>query len=160
MVLGACGVTHNFCARRQSCRRPRETPPNSLVSWRFVWCTLQKTFLYKTVKNTVSGGELNNPVNSRFPASSLFHCVLCLYISSQLLHKIPQSPSPSGIQNVPAAAHSSGPLNGAAADAERWKQDYKHTGNVGKQNHCNRQDPVLREMLQHFEGMGYRSFEV
>lgn len=73
IILKACGVSHKFSARRQSCLGSLETLPNNLISWRFVWAPLWKTFMYKTVKNPISGGDKNNPVNSRFSISSLFH---------------------------------------------------------------------------------------
>lgn len=49
---------------------------NNLISWRFVQ-SWWKTFIYKTVKTIISGGEKNNPVNSRFSDSSF---ILSIYL--------------------------------------------------------------------------------
>ena len=71
--LVACAVSCNSSARSQSYLRSLESLPNNLISWTFVWYALLKAFIYEPVKNTISGGQKNNPVNFGFSLSSLFH---------------------------------------------------------------------------------------
>lgn len=95
----ACGVSHNFSAERQSCLRSLETLPN-----KFVWCALLKTFIYKPVKNTISGGEKNNPVNSRFSISFFISFYFLPFFSYPAQESL-ESPNSSGIQSFPNAPH-------------------------------------------------------
>lgn len=83
--LVACAVSCNSSARSQSYPRSLESLPNNLISWTRVWCALLKAFIYKPLKNTISGGEKNNPVNFGFSISSLFHFLpLFFYFSNWL----------------------------------------------------------------------------
>ena len=96
----------NSSARRQAYLRSLESLPNNLITWTFVWCALLKAFIYKPVKNTISGGEKNNPVNSGFSFSFLFHFLpLFFYFSNWLrgassVHTLEE---PRGIRNLPNA---------------------------------------------------------